>query len=222
MSTTLAQMHADVKLAMVGRADIEANIDDSLNQSQLALSKLLRIRELEKVITFATAMTVDTYSFASAGCSDLWAPIALINTSQQRNEVKYKPLVALLTEDIVSNNHPDRYSLRGTNFFLRPVPGFVDTLELTYRFVPATMTASVGMTLPDQYRPAVTFDAIARLFFLLQDEERTQLFEARRDRELAAAGAQRGEEVLASELGMQLDTDSGLGLKGLSIMGGGY
>ena len=205
MTTTLAELHAEVKSAHGGRTDIETQIDAWLNQAQRSFVTNLNIREVEQGATliFDPAQTSpDIYALPA----DFYVPMFLINVSNERQEIHLRPLDIILTQIPTPADAPSTYALRGSTMIVRPQPASADTIELTYRLRPPTMTSSVDMTLPDEFMYAVIFDAAARGFFLQNEELRAAAFTKNRDNELAMIGNQRGQEMFAREDGTSLGT----------------
>lgn len=203
MSITLASMRDEAKLALGSRSDItDSMIDGWLNASQLALATRLRIFEIEAAVTFSliASPVTDIYGVPS----DFWSPIILVNTSNNREEVSLKPLKTLLAKLSTPAGRVSEYSLRGKTSIFRPAPSTVDVLEWTYKKRVPTMTSSVDLTLPDEFAPAVTFDAIVRGMHLNGEEDRAAIYRQHRDDALASVGDQRGEEFGQREEGVQI------------------
>jgi hypothetical protein len=203
MSVTLSSMRDEAKLALGSRSDItDAMVDSWLNMSQLALATRLRIFEIEAAVTFdlIASPVTDIYGVPS----DLWAPMILVNLSNNREEVSLRPIKTLLAKSATPAGRVREYGLRGKTTIFRPAPSTVDTLEWTYKKRVPTMTSVVNLTLPDEFAAAVIFDAIVRGMHLNGEEDRAQIYRAHRDDALAAIGDQRGEEFGQREEGVQI------------------
>lgn len=205
MTTTLAEMHAEVKLAHGNRSDIETQIDAWLNQAQRSFVTNLNIREVEAGATLVlnpSQTNPDIYALPG----DFFVPMLLVNVTQDRQEIKLRNLDVILAQIATPANNPAIYALRGLTMVLRPQPSTADTVELTYRIRPAAMTSGVDMTLPDEFMYAVIFDASARGFLIQNEEARAGVFTKNRDSELAMIGNQRSQEMFAREDGAVLGT----------------
>lgn len=201
MSTTLASMRDEAKLALGSRSDLtDAMIDGWLNASQLAFATRLRIFEIEAAVTFLliASPVTDIYGVPD----DFWSPIMLVNTSNNREEVKLRPLKTILAKPSIPTGRVSEYTLRGATSIFRPAPASIDTLEWTYKRRVPTMTSSIGLTLPDEFAPAVVFDAVIRGMYLNGEEDRAAIYRQHRDDSLAAIGDQRGEEFASREEGV--------------------
>lgn len=203
MSITLASMRDEAKLALGSRSDIaDAMVDAWLNASQLALATRLRIFEIEAAVTFSTIASPVTDVYGTP--EDFWSPIILVNVSNRRTEIPLKPIKTLLAKPTTPVGRIIEYGLRGKTTIFRPSPSTVDTLEWTYKRRVPTMTTTVDLTLPDEFAPAVMFDAVVRGMHINGEEDRAQIYRAHRDDALAAIGDQRGEEFGQREEGVQI------------------
>lgn len=203
MSITLVSMRDEAKLALGSRDDItDTLVDGWLNASQLALATRLRILEIEAAVTFAliASPVTDIYGIPS----DFWSPVMLVNTSNRRAEVKLRPIKTILAKEATPAGVVSEYGFRGKSIVTRPASATVDVLEWTYKKRMPTMTATVDLTLPDEFAPAVVFDAIVRGLHLVGEEDRAQIFRQHRDDALASIGDQRGEEFAQREEGVQI------------------
>jgi len=201
MSTTLSSMRDEVKLALGSRGDItDAMVDGWLNASQLALATRLRIFEIEAAVTFSliASPVTDVYGVPD----NFWAPIILVNTSNNREEIHLKPVKTILAKPSTPTGRVSEYSLRGKTSVFRPAPSTADVLEWTYKKRLDPMSATVDMTLPDEFAPAVTFDGIVRGMYINGEEDRAGIYRQHRDDALALIGDQRGEEFASRDEGV--------------------
>jgi hypothetical protein len=215
MATTLASMAAVVKTALVGRSDIDSLIDDWLNASQLRFATRLRIRELEAVANLTTVIAPVTDIYAVP--DDMWAPMYMLYPSDAQ-EIELETLDQVLEVPATPVGRPTEYTVRGTTFVFRPAHAAVETIELTYKIKVPTMTASVDMTLPDEFKEAIEFDSIAKALFISeQSEDRAKFFIEQRNDILRSLGDQRGEEYRASLQGLEVKVDAHGGFGGVQI-----
>jgi hypothetical protein len=199
MSTGLVTMRDEVKLAIGSRTDItDPMVDNWLNISQLALASRLRIFEIEAAVTFALIPATDIYGQPL----NFWSTIVMVNTSVDRQLIRLKPIESILTQPISATGRVTQFGLRAKSLIFRPVPTTADTLEWTYKKRPSTMTSLVNLTLPDEFGPAVVFDAIVRALYLTGEEDRAAIYREHRDDVLAGIGDQRGEEFAQREEGV--------------------
>lgn len=202
MSIPLATMRDQVALVLGGRTDVTTAMMNSwLNQSQLALASRLRVYEIEAAATFVLS-TVGPNNDIYSHPTNFWAPILLVNTSDKRGKVPLKPIETILVTDTSIPSRVTMYGIRGKTFVFRPLPNVADILELTYKMRPATMTDSVDMTLPDEFEPAVVFDAIVRGLHLTGDEDRAEIYRNHRNDALGQVGDARGEEFALRQEGV--------------------
>lgn len=194
-------MRDEAKLALGSRSDItDALIDGWLNASQLALASRLRVFEIEAAVTFTLIISpvTDIYGVPA----DFWSPIILVNTSNNRDEIDLKPIKTILTKIATPAGRVSQYGLRGKSTIIRPASSTADVLEWTYKKRVPTMTALVNLTLPDEFAPAVMFDAIVRGMHIVGEEDRAAIYRQHRDDSLAGIGDQRGEEFAQREEGV--------------------
>lgn len=211
MTTTLAQLRADVKLAFLQRGDVDSQVEQWLNDAQLAMASSLRIRELEaaSTMTLVNLPVTDIYLQPT----DLWAPIILVNTSKRRMEIKFKPLEVVLTRLATPVGDPSEVAIRGTTFIFRPAPKDADVVELTYKIKVPPMSSVVNMTLPDEFRPVLVLEAVLYGMHMLQEEDRAAPFIQMRNEKLAIIGNQRGEEFFARQEGAIIQWDTAQGTR---------
>lgn len=199
MAVTLAGMRDEVRKVLVDRQDINTLIELWLNDAQLMLATQLRIREIEAAATLTAVISPVTDIYAAP--DDFWVPEFLKNTSKQDMEIKLKALDVVLKRQTTPVGDPDIFAIRGNTLVFRPAFKEEDVIEMTYVIKVPTMTATVDMFLPDEFRRVVVMDTSAYALFVVGEEDRAQVYLAVRDAELKKIGDQRGQEFLAREMG---------------------